>query len=117
MTFVPNASVATVATAKVRAFLLNEGHAGNRGRAKFFSLFGFNLARWESLCDALLAHVATNQVVEIETTQHGTSYTVRCSLPSPDGRDPCIFTVWIIEPTGEPRFVTAFPGTPLRPAP
>ena len=49
MTFVPNASVATVATAKVRAFLLNEGHAGNRGRAKFFSLFGFNLARWESL--------------------------------------------------------------------
>jgi hypothetical protein len=117
MTTVPNASGAIVAPAKVQTFLLNESHAGNRGRAEFFLLFGFNAARWEALCDALVAHVAANQVVEIETTQHGTNYTVRCSLPSPDGRDPCIFTVWTIEPSRGPKFVTAFPGTPPRPTP
>lgn len=64
---------ATVAPARVRVFLLNENHAGNKGRAKFFSPFGFDAARWEILCDALLVHVAANQVAEIETTRHGTN--------------------------------------------
>lgn len=116
MTTVPNASGATAAPAKVQAFLLNERHAGNNGRAKFFALFGFSTVGWEVLRAALLARVAVNPVVDTETTQHGTTYTVRCALPSPDGRNPCIFTVWTIEPSGGPKFVTAFPGTPPRPA-
>jgi hypothetical protein len=100
MTTVPNAAGAVVAPAKIQAFLLNESHSGNRGRAKFFSRFGFDLARWAALRDALLAHVATNQVVETETTNHGTNYMVRCSMLSPDGRNPSIFKVWAIEPDG-----------------
>lgn len=117
MKTVPNAAGATAAAAKVQAFLLNEHHAGNRGRAKFFSRFGFDPVQWEALRTALLEHVALNPVVETETTKHGTNYTVRCALQSPDGRNPCIFTVWTIEPTGGPKFVTAFPGPLPRPAP
>jgi hypothetical protein len=67
------------------------------------------------LRDALRAHVVVNQVVETDPTGHGTTYTVRCSLPSPDGRNPCIFTIWIIEADGLPRLVTAFPGPPQAP--
>jgi hypothetical protein len=114
VTTVPDASRATVAPAKVRAFLLNEHHPANKGRARFLSRFGFAAGHWAILRDALLVHVAVNQVVETETTSHGTNYTVRCSMPSPDGRNPCIFTVWTVEATDGPKFVTAFPGTPSR---
>ncbi len=114
MRTVPNASDATVAPAKLRAFLLNECHPANKGRAKFLYRFGFAAGQWATLRDALLAHVKNNHVVETETTSHGTNYTVRCSIPSPDGRNPCIFTVWTIEAADGPKFVTAFPGTRLR---
>jgi hypothetical protein len=112
MTTLPNVSGAVVASEKVQAFLLNQNNAGNKGRARFFALFGFSAARWDALRDALRAHVVANQVVETETTVHGTTYTVRCGLRSPDGRNPCIFTIWIIETDGLPRLVTAFPGPP-----
>ena len=112
MTVVPNARGATVAANKVRGFLLDENHAGNKGRAKFFARFGFSPDHWEVLRDALIAHVNNNDVLDTETAKHGTVYTVRCSLVSPDGRDPCISTIWTIEPSGGPKFVTAFPGAP-----
>jgi hypothetical protein len=117
MTTVPNASGAIVASDKVRAFLLNQNHAGNKGRAGFFAGFGFAAARWEALRDALRAHVVANRVIKTETTIYGTTYTVRCSLPSPDSRNPCIFTIWIMEADGRPRLVTTFPGTPPGRAP
>lgn len=114
MTSVPNQSAATVAQAKIQAFLLNSNHGGNKGRAKFFALFGFSADGWETMRDALLAHLAANPTIAIETTMHGTNYTVRCSMPSPDGRNPCINSVWTIDARSGPRFVTAFPGPPPR---
>ncbi len=117
MTFVPNASGAVVPPAKLEFFLLNEHHAENRGRAKFFALFGFSAPHWRVLRDALQMHVLANEIVRAEATRHGTNYTVRCSITSPDGRNPCIFTVWTIEPSGGPKFVTAFPGPPSQLAP
>nr|WP_294548259.1 DUF6883 domain-containing protein [uncultured Rhodopila sp.] len=114
MTTVPNRSAATVSQTKIQAFLLDESHTGNKGRAKFFALFGFTSTGWETMRDALPARVAANPIVETETTMHGTNDTVRCSMPSPDGRNPCISSIWTIEPGGEPRFVTAFPGPPPR---
>jgi hypothetical protein len=112
MTTLPNACGATVAAKKIHAFLLDENHAGNKGRAKFFALFGFSPVQWEVLRDALIGHVNNNQVGDTETTTHGTVYTVRCLLSSPDGRNPCISTIWTIEASGGPKFVTAFPGAP-----
>jgi hypothetical protein len=35
---------------------------------------------------------------------------VRCRLRTPDGSDPCILTVWMVEDTGMPRLMTAFPS-------
>jgi filamentous hemagglutinin len=112
MTTVPNAPKATVAANKIRGFLLDKNHPGNKGRANFFARFGFTPARWDVLRDALIAHVNANQIEDPETTRHGTVYAVRCSLSSPDGRNPCVSTIWTIEPSGGPKFVTAFPGTP-----
>jgi hypothetical protein len=112
MTTVPNARGATVAANKIRGFLLDENHAENKGRARFFTRFGFNLVQWEVLRDALIGHVNNNQVGDTETTKHSTVYTVRCSLSSPDGRNPRISTIWTIEASGGPKFVTAFPGAP-----
>lgn len=96
--------------------LLNESHAANKGRAKFFALFGFTSNGWETMHDALLTHVATNPIVETETTLHGTKDQLHGPLLDalPDGRNPCILLIWTIEPGGEPRFVTAFPGPPPR---
>lgn len=115
MTTVPNAQGATVAANKIQSFLLDEKHPGNKGRAKFFALFGFSPVHWDVLRDALIGHVNNNQVQDTETTQHGAVYTVRCSLASPDGRNPCISTIWTIEPSGGPKFVAAFPGAPPQP--
>jgi len=35
---------------------------------------------------------------------------VRCQLRPPDGTNPCILTVWMVEASGTPRLVTADPS-------
>ena len=117
MTVMPGARGAAVAPNRIRGFLLDENHAGNKGRAKFLTRDGFSSTQWEVLRDALIEHANNNDVLETETTKHGTVYTVRCSLLSPKGRHPCISTIWTIEPSGGPKFATAFPGAPRQAMP
>ena len=62
--------------------------------------------------DALAQHPVVNAVAKRSQSPHGTKYEVRCGIASPDGRNPCITTVWIVEGEGGPRLVTAFPGPP-----
>lgn len=52
--FVPYAAQAVIASPKITDYLLK-----NSGKAKFFLGFGFTVARWQVLRDALLRHVAT----------------------------------------------------------
>lgn len=65
---------------------------------------------WETLAGALRRHAVEHDVVAIEGTPFGTSYTVEGQLVAPDGRVPQVRVVWFIE-TGEtiPRLVTAYP--------
>ncbi|HVC62372.1 MAG TPA: hypothetical protein VND19_18670 [Acetobacteraceae bacterium] len=106
----PNAYAAMVAAAKVRDYLLDPAHPGNGGKAAFFNAFGFDRLRWTEMRDALLGHPRANQVARVQPTSYGTKYCVRCTLSTPDGRNPCITTVWVIDlPSGAPKFVTAFP--------
>jgi len=88
--------------------LLNHAHPQNGGKADLFEAFGFRASRWTALRDALLFHARTNDVVETRTSSHGIKHAVRCNLPSPDGRSPCLTTVWIVEAGNPPRFVTAY---------
>lgn len=108
--FLPDAHSATVADPKVRDYLLDPTHPGNNGKAAFFLAFGFDRSVWGALRAALQEHPRINPIERVQPNPYGTRYRVRCSITTPDGRNPCITTVWVIDtPGGVPQLVTAFP--------
>jgi len=105
----PNAALAHVEDAKVRDYLLNPGNLQNQGKAGQFGQYGFVRDQWQILADALCKHPAINPVVQTVASSHGVKYVVECSLETPDRRNPCLRSVWIIENGQErPRLVTAY---------
>jgi len=110
VTLLPDAASADVAPAKVAGYLLNTAHPRNGGKAAFFAAFGFDITQWDVLRDALRQHPLANDVVSSQRSPHGNKHVVRCSMMSPDGRNPCITTIWITDGDGPPRFVTAYPS-------
>lgn len=106
----PNARQARVERTKVVDYLLSESHSDGRSKAAFFLSFGFDRRRWGVLAEALRTHGAANEVVAIEESNYGTRYLVDGIIETPDGRNPRIRTVWIIDSVNdEPRLVTAHP--------
>jgi hypothetical protein len=63
------------------------------GKAKFFTMHGFDPSRPYELEAALRQHPVQNEIDDVLVTIHGTKFNVRCSMPSPNGRNPCIFIV------------------------
>jgi len=100
-----------VEPAKLADYLLSSSHPDGKGKAKFFIQFGFATANPEMLEASLRKHGLTQPVVEVKTTEHGVKFILECTVPSPDGRNPCIRSVWIVD-TGKtaPRLVTAYPN-------
>ena len=97
--------------AKVTGYLLNDSHRDGGPKSRFFQAFGFTLSEWPVLRGALSQHPARNPVKKITDTPFGAKYEVACRLQTPDGRDPCIVTIWQSEAgVGEPRLVTAYPA-------
>ncbi len=109
MSTLPNAATANVAEPKVRDYLLDFRHPQNGGKAAFFEAFGFDAEQWNVMRDALIGHAMINHIAQTLRSGHGTKHLVRCSIATPDGRNPCITTVWIIEGNRPPRLVTAYP--------
>jgi filamentous hemagglutinin len=107
--FLPDAARAQVERKKVRDYLLNPQHPQNGGKAAFSTAFGFNRFSWSLLGSALAQHPKSHAVAAVSHSVHGVKYEVRCSVQSPDGRNPCITSMWIIEPELPPRLVTAYP--------
>lgn len=109
MSQLPNANAALVDVIKVRDYLLNPDNVQNGGKARLFASFGFNRAGWPVLMQALRCHPIDNLVIHSSTSVYGTKHVVQCHLTSPDGRNPCLTTIWIID-AGQslPRLVTAF---------
>jgi hypothetical protein len=104
VSFVPNADKASIAPAKLNYLLVKDP-----GKAKFFALFGFDPTRPQELESTLCWHVYNQQYDSSSMTVHGTKYAVKCSAPTPDTRNPCIISVWIIDAGHTtPRFVTAY---------
>lgn len=106
----PNAELAVVPERKATQYLLNPAHPAGGSKAWFFLHFGFTVAEWPKLADALLRLARENEVVETEQTPHGRRYVVDGRLIAPDGTDLNIRTARYIDAAGgAPRFVTAHP--------
>jgi hypothetical protein len=100
-----------VSEQKVRNYLLNINHREGQSKARFFLNRGFTDATWQVLDQALRQHPIDNPVVAEEATAYGRKLVVRCQVKTPDGRNPCIRTVWMAEAGALPRFVTAYPSS------
>ncbi|MDP9457881.1 MAG: hypothetical protein M3Q49_02195 [Actinomycetota bacterium] len=108
----PNAEEAYTDEAKVAGYLLDPEHPRNEGKAEFFFRHGFSREAWEVLMQALLRHAREGELAETQDGPYGAKHVVEGALASPDGRDPRMRSVWIVDfGTGSlaPRLVTAYP--------
>jgi hypothetical protein len=106
----PNKENALVEEKKIRQYLLNLVHKQGGPKANFFFGFGFSLDDIELFRLALTDHAITREVSDCTEDEFGVIYTLVCEFRTPDTRNPCIRTVWIVN-KGEvlPRLVTAYP--------
>jgi len=106
----PHASQAQVTREKIVEYLLCAEHPDGGSKARFFQRFGFSLDNWPVLAEALRQHGLENKIVNAVESAFGWRYIVEGKILSPDGRNPNVRTVWIIE-NGEsaPRLITAHP--------
>lgn len=104
----PNALHAVVEPRRVRDYLLNSTHESGGPKAKFFMACGFTADSADLLRASLILHGRTNRIARRVNTAWGVRYTVVCHCETPDGRNPCIRTVWQME-NGIPRLLTAMP--------
>jgi hypothetical protein len=106
----PNAQLATVPERKVTHYLLNPAHPAGGSKASFFLRFGFTVADWQRLAEALIRHASENEVVEMKESSHGQRYVVDGPLTAPDRTSLNVRTAGFINPSSAaPRFVTAHP--------
>jgi hypothetical protein len=109
VTYLPNAVAAIVEESKVKDYLLNSGHPRNGGKSAYFHAFGFQVAQWAVMRDAMIGHATANQLSGTSQSRRGIKHTVRCLIITHNGRNPCITTVWIIDGDRPPRLVTSYP--------
>lgn len=106
----PNRDQAIVPEAKITSYLLDVEHESGRGKALFFVRFGFSVAKWEVLAQALIQHADEHDIVKQEATRFGTRYVIEGILQTPSRRTPQVRTVWFIpKDKQEPRLTTAYP--------
>ena len=109
MSQLPRVANAILDDRKITQYLLSTVHSNGAPKAKFFMSFGFSPGNWAELKSALLNH-PLNPVTSQTSNPFGQKFEVSCSLVAPDGRNPCIISIWIIEPPDpNPRFITAYP--------
>ncbi len=98
-----------VPPAKITQYLMNPDHEEGGPKQAFFIRFGFSADQVEVMTASLTAHPDLHPIETTSDDRWGTTLTIRCSVPTPDGRDPCIRTVWMVR-KGETdaRFVTAY---------
>lgn len=107
----PNAGQLRVDRNKVVEYLLSESHPDGRSKSAFFSSFGFDAAHWERFAEALRNHGAGHEITDVRESGYGTLSAVDGIMETPDGRNPYVRTVWILDKKGDtkPRLITAHP--------
>ena len=92
------------------ALFAQPGASRGGSNASFFLRYGFTVADWQRLAEALIRHASDNEVVEIKETSHGRRYVVDGPLTAPDRTNLNVRTAWYSYPSSDaPRFVTAHP--------
>ena len=80
---------------KILDYLLNEASPTGAAKARFFRAGGYQRGYWMELAEALCAHPTTASLQEIDAgSPYGEKRVFRCRIAMPDGRAPCIRTVW-----------------------
>ena len=111
MSQLPRVANAILDDRKITHYLLSTVHPTGASKAKFFMSFGFSPGNWAELKNALLNHPLNNPVMSQTSNPFGQKFEVSCSLVAPDGRNPYIISIWIVEPPDpNPRFITAYPN-------
>ena len=106
----PNADKLMVDREKVVDYLLNAAHRFGASKARFFAGFGFQVANWEVLAEALREHGRRREVARVRETGFGPRYVVEGELNTPSGRRPWVRTVWQMdEGMVAPRLISAYP--------
>ena len=98
-----------IAEAKLVHYLLDVAHPDVGSKARFFLRFNLGSDHPDVLRRVLMQHPLDHDVHSEQSSPYGERFVIRCSAPMPDGRAPCIRTVWELGSDGTPRFVTAFP--------
>ncbi len=107
---VPNSELCFVAPEKITEYLLSDTHVLGREKAKFFTAFGFHVGDVDTFRDALIQHGIVRDVHKEDASPYGVKYKLLCEIQTPDNRNPCIATVWIIDKgTVIPKLITAYP--------
>jgi len=108
MTELPNFEAIQIDKAKITEYLLSS--TNQEGKAGFFTRFGFSVAEWEMLAEAMRHQLANHEVTQMIQNRHGTKFLIEGVLTTPDGRNPVVRSVWLIE-TGKQvaRLITAYP--------
>jgi hypothetical protein len=116
MAKVPGFARASVHVDKIDKYLLVPR---TDDKSKFMFGHGFGQADTSQVADALLAHIAAHDVSGTRpvpdwndpsgNTIAGHNYAVSCAFQTPDGRNPCIKTVWTVLNGQRPTFQTLIP--------
>ena len=106
----PVAHKLVVEREKITDYLLNPAHSYGAGKARFFAHFGFRMAAWEQLAQALIEHGQKHDVTKTRETGFGPRYEVEGKLNCPNGRRPQVRSVWQLDQGAvAPRLLTAYP--------
>jgi uncharacterized membrane protein YidH (DUF202 family) len=92
-------------------YLLNLASENGRAKARFFLAFGFTIEAWEVMAQALKQHASEHEVTRVEERPpFGVHYIIEGALRTPDGRNPFVRVVWVIDEGDDvPRLVSAYP--------
>lgn len=107
---IPNNNLSFVADNKITDYLLSDIHEIGKHKAAFFKCFGFDISDIATFKGSLIQHSIDREIEKTKESGFGVKYELKCEIKTPDERNPCIVTVWIVENgQGEPKLVTAYP--------
>lgn len=108
---IPHPAMPVVERRKVVEYLLAQDHPQGGAKARFFQRFGFARDDWQRLADALVRHGQERELSGEHLSPAGIKYALACAIETPDGRNPCIISIWIVEGAQAPRLITAYPAS------
>lgn len=89
----PSGERTVVPQQKITEYLLSLSHREGRGKAAFFTRFGFSVDVWRELATALRQHAVGHEVTKVEDSPFGMRYVIEGTIVTPDKRNPVIRSV------------------------